>query len=91
MQYNKTIGNNLRELRKTKGWSQERAAEELDCSVDTIKRLEHGSSPLKADMIPVLCKTYETTIYSVLPAEFFEGARTILLSDIVRLIEKINR
>lgn len=90
MDVNKTIGENLYNLRKEKKWSQETVAEELDLSVDTYKRLEYGITSLRVDKIPTICNVFDTTIYAILPAEMFTGSQNQLLRDLATIISKMR-
>ena len=89
MDINKTIGDNLCTLRKGKNWSQETVAEKLDCSVDTYKRIEHGTTSLRVDKIPTICNVFDITIYAILPAQMFTGSQNQLLRDLATIIAKM--
>ncbi|HVE70832.1 MAG TPA: helix-turn-helix transcriptional regulator [Thermoanaerobaculia bacterium] len=51
-----TFGRRLRELRKAKGWSQERLAEEADINVVQLSHLENGHNEAKLRTILKLAR-----------------------------------
>ena len=57
-QIRKQIGNRIRELRKAKGWSQEKAAQEIGCSWRAIQRWEKGTVTPQWGSIEMLAKTF---------------------------------
>lgn len=89
MDIKRVIGINLQNLRQQKGLSQEKAAEKLDCSIDTYKRLEYGISSLKVEKIPAICELFDVTIYAILPVEMFDGTQSKLLRDLANIISKM--
>lgn len=53
------FGNNLRRLRKRKGWTQEQLAEHADIAYKHVQRLEgKHPSPVKIDTIEKLAKAF---------------------------------
>lgn len=50
------FGNNLRQCRKAKGWSQAQLAEAADLSLDMVGRLERGAAAPSFDTIEDLAR-----------------------------------
>lgn len=51
----------LKELRKTRGWSQERAADEIGVTRQQLMRWEAGLSGTSWESIPGIARTYRIT------------------------------
>lgn len=60
----KLTGNNLRKLRKTKGWTQAELAAKVKRSVSTISALERGEHDMSVETFFALCRALKC-----LPAE----------------------
>jgi transcriptional regulator with XRE-family HTH domain len=60
------IGNNIREIRKTKGITQEELAEALDLSVMTVSRIENGNTAINVLVLIQLTKILDTCIDQIL-------------------------
>ncbi len=54
------IGDRVRELRKSKGLTQERFAEVMDLSENSISQIENGKKGMSLQTLFTLCKLYET-------------------------------
>ena len=52
---NTTVGNNLKNLRKKKGWSQEQVSEYLNLSQSAYARIENGESHSWSSHIDKIC------------------------------------
>ncbi|MBQ8459468.1 helix-turn-helix transcriptional regulator [bacterium] len=63
----KELGQKIRELRKIKGYSQEKFAERIDIATNTLSSIETGKAFMTA---PTLEKILETL--NITPAELFE-------------------
>ena len=57
-QIRRQIGNRIRELRKAKGWSQEKAAQEIGCSWRAIQRWEKGTVTPQWGSVEALAKAF---------------------------------
>ena len=55
----KLTGNNLRKLRKTKGWTQAELAAKVKRSVSTISALERGEHDMSVETFFALCRALE--------------------------------
>lgn len=58
---NVSIGNNLKNLRKNKGWSQEQVADYLNLSQSAYARIENGESHSWSSHIDKICEIFEIT------------------------------
>jgi transcriptional regulator with XRE-family HTH domain len=54
------IGQRVREIRKTKGWSQERLAREIEASRETVRRIEEGRTHVGSEMLNRLVAALDT-------------------------------
>ena len=77
----KEFGNKLRELRKSKGLSQDNLANKLNISRTTIGRFESGEMIPNAQIIKELCE-----ILGVYSTELFEMDYKIKNKDDIKLI-----
>ena len=64
----KTFGKRLRELRKSRGWTQETLAERADLHENYISRLETGEQEPGLFVILQLCRAFD-----VAPAELLHA------------------
>lgn len=55
---NKTIGNRLKTLRKSVGWTQKQIADYLEIDQSHVAKLEQGKRNLQTSHIDQLCKLY---------------------------------
>ncbi len=62
----KHIGNNLRDLRNKKGYSQETVAKELKCHQDRVSRIENGTARLSITDLIALSKLFNVTPNEIL-------------------------
>ena len=60
-QIRRQIGNRIRELRKAKGWSQEKAAQEVGCSWRAMQRWEKGTVTPQWGSVEALAKAFGVT------------------------------
>jgi transcriptional regulator with XRE-family HTH domain len=56
------IGQNIRLLRKQKGWTQSDLAEKLDCTQEVIAYYENGERTPPANKIPLFANLFGVTI-----------------------------
>ena len=70
---NKIIGNKLRSLRKSNGFSQEFVAEHLSISQSAYARIESGESSTWTHLIDPICNTFQ-----IQPYELFENESIII-------------
>ncbi len=57
-----TFNENLMEMRKSKGWSQEELGNKLDVSRQTVSKWELGSTTPEMEKLIELCKVFEISI-----------------------------
>ena len=67
MEIAKKIGNNLKEARKFKGFTQREVAERMKMTQQQYSRFENGVFELNYQQILTLCKLFEIT-----PNELFD-------------------
>lgn len=60
-QIRRQLGNRIRELRKAKGWSQEKAAKEIGCSWRAVQRWEKGTVTPQWGSVEAMAKAYGVT------------------------------
>jgi transcriptional regulator with XRE-family HTH domain len=58
----KIIGQRIKEVRKMRGWSQERLSEEIDVTTVYISRIERGTSNINLKRLAQISKALNTTI-----------------------------
>ena len=66
---NLIIGNNLKKLRKQKGWSQEQTADYLNISQSAYARMENGESSSWANNLENITKVFEITLEDLFKTE----------------------
>ena len=62
------FGNNIRALRKEKGWTQEKLADEAEIDIRTVQRIEKAELRPTIDVIISLCLALQVDI-----SKLFEG------------------
>ncbi len=80
------IGNNIKEFRLKKGYTQSDLAQKLNVTKVTISRLENGKRSLGLDKIINLCEILETNIYYIFKNTAIAGN----IDDIQELTSKIE-
>jgi transcriptional regulator with XRE-family HTH domain len=63
------IGNRIKELRKERGWSQRRLADEAKLSEGSIRKYESGERNAKYESMQKICNALQTDIRSMLANE----------------------
>ena len=81
----KEFGNKLRELRKSKGLSQDNLANKLNISRTTIGRFESGEMIPNAQIIKELCE-----ILGIYSTELFEMDYKIKNKDDIEMLKMLN-
>lgn len=66
------LGNNIKELRKSKGYSQETLAEQLHVVRQTISKWEKGTSVPDAEMLNRISEMFEVSVAELLGSVVFE-------------------
>lgn len=61
-----TVGRRVAELRRERGWTQERMAERLDCSVQWLSRIEGGGENVTLDTLAALANALGVTAIDLL-------------------------
>lgn len=58
----KVIGERIKEVRREKGWSQERLSEEIDVTTVYISRVERGSAQINLKRLAQISKALDTSM-----------------------------
>lgn len=58
----KLIGQRIKEVRREKGWSQERLSEEIDVTTVYISRVERGSTIINLKRLAQISKALDTNL-----------------------------
>ncbi len=81
MNIQKLLGKRIQELRKYKGFSQEKFAEQIDIAINTMSNIERGNAFMTA---PTLEKILDTL--SVTPKELFTFEDEVNKQDLYKYI-----
>jgi len=57
--FNRTVGNNIKYLRKTRNFTQSRVAKDLNCTFQQIQKYEKGSNGVSSLKLQKLAKLFE--------------------------------
>jgi transcriptional regulator with XRE-family HTH domain len=60
------IGNNIKQFRELKNFTQEYVAEEIDVSQSTYSRIENGTAPIKIDILQRIAEVLEVDLSSLI-------------------------
>lgn len=63
MYYTVEIGRNIRILRKAKGMTQEKLAEDADICVTWLREIEHGCANVTRDVLESLAKAMDVLVW----------------------------
>ncbi len=58
----KLIGQRIKEVRRQRGWSQERLSEEIDVTTVYISRVERGTSQINLKRLAQISKALDTSV-----------------------------
>lgn len=64
-----TVGRRVAQLRRTRGWTQERMAERLDCTVQWLSRIEGGGENVTIDTLVTLANVLGVGAVELLTAD----------------------
>lgn len=84
------LGENIRELRKQKGFSQETLAEQLNVVRQTVSKWEKGYSVPDADMLEQIANLFEVPVTVLLGNEIPEEPNSSDTKEIVKQLAIIN-
>lgn len=73
MLHRKVIGENLRRIRKAKGWSQERLSDKSLIDQDFVGRVERGQVNVSVDTLARLGRALEVEIIEFLKTDSTNG------------------
>ena len=84
------LGENIRRLRKQKGYSQETLAQQLHVVRQTISKWEKGISVPDAEMLQRLAELFEVSVGELLGPDIPEPERQTDLGDVARQLAVLN-
>ena len=84
------LGENIRRLRKQKGYSQETLAQQLHVVRQTISKWEKGISVPDAEMLQRLAELFEVSVGELLGPDIPEPERQTDLCDLARQLAVLN-
>lgn len=80
------FGSSVRELRTNKGWTQEKLSEFLGVQVNTVNRIETGTSFVSSAMFAKLCNVFE-----VYPGVLLSARPAHILKEHMEYVQEINQ
>lgn len=87
----KGIAARLRELRHEKGWTQEQAARNIDCSWRALQRWERGHAQPTWDSVQMLAKGYGVTTAQIIGQEPMRGKPDSLEARVDQLTLQVSK
>ena len=84
------IGENIRALRKARGFTQEQLADMLGISFQAVSKWENNASTPDISLLPVIAKELGTSIdqlFSENNPGSWEGAEMIQNDDVIRIVQ----
>ena len=85
------IGNNIREYRKKKNFTQEQIAEMADASVNTIHRAENGVNKLPLDTFLAISDALDVPIEKLCPVRFSNATRSDNMKKVEFTFERLTK
>lgn len=89
-QTQKRIGNNIRELRKAKGWTQERLAEEAKINEKEPSHIEYGSRNLQLDTIVKIANALGVSIGDLVERDYTRTSDVDILNECFPHVRKFQ-
>lgn len=85
---NKIFGQNLKNLRKSTGFTQEKLAELLGMQFQSISYMETGRSFVSSDVIAKICNLFEVSPYVLFRPHFkeYSMSEANIQKEIVRML-----
>lgn len=87
----KGIATRLRELRAEKGWTQEQAARNIDCSWRALQRWERGHAQPTWESVQMLARGYNVTPSQLIGQEPLRGKPDSLEARVDQLTLKVSQ
>ena len=81
MNIQKQLGKRIQELRKLRGYSQEKFAEKIDIAINTMSNIERGNAFMTSSTLEKIIKTLKIT-----PAELFTFTKEERKTDVYKYI-----
>jgi putative transcriptional regulator len=88
MDIKEVFGNNLRNIRKKKGFTQEQLAEFLDISLNHLANVETGKTFVSAELLMVISKKMKVSPASLFYSPEFISSDDTTLTKVDRIIEE---
>lgn len=85
-----SIGENIRSLRKTRGYTQERFAKELGTNQANVTAWERNERKPSYEMIRNIASTFHVPVYSILPVETANGEEDFI-AEVKELLQREPR
>lgn len=79
-----TIGEKLRDIRKSKGFTQEYVADSVDVNVSHISNIERGIAKVSLTLLVQLCDLLDTSVDYILQSEYSHPTNAVI-SEIVKV------
>ena len=89
MNINQKLGLRIKELRKQKGFSQERLAEMIDISQNSLSKIEIGENFLSADTLEKLLQALNINVQQLFDFEHLKNNKE-LLNDIYEYLNNLD-
>lgn len=87
----KGIARRLRELRHEKGWTQEQAARNINCSWRALQRWERGHAQPNWESVKLLANGYGVTTSQIVGQEALSGKPESLESRVDQLTLQVSK
>ena len=84
------LSENIKNLRKQKGYSQEQLAEKLNVVRQTVSKWEKGYSVPDADMLEELADIFEVDVGELLGKEILTEEETTDIGELVKQLTILN-
>ena len=85
-----SVGENIRCLRKSRGYTQERFAKALNTNQANVTAWERNERKPSYEMINTIASTFHVPVYSILPVETANGEEDFII-EIKELLQKEPR
>ena len=84
------LGNNIRTLRKQKGYSQETLAEKLNVVRQTISKWEKGLSVPDAELLQIMAEIFEVSVGDLLGEKISEDENSPQENEVAKQLAILN-
>lgn len=84
------LGNNIKKLRKQKGYSQETLAEQLHIVRQTVSKWEKGTSVPDAVMLNLIAELFEVSVSQLLGDDISDTEETSEINEVAKQLAILN-